>query len=462
MMSTFTTNPSGGAAAHRVYEPGRAWLLLGIIVVAGLVLRVWLLPFTGFADDMHQIIGWGMLAMQYGVAGVYTHVYPGTGRHLDYPPLYALILLVTVHLYQMLGLADPQHRFLAIALKVPATLADLGLCVATFLLVRRWFSQRSAVVAASIAAVTPSTWLVSSYWGQVDSLAAMFVAFALYAAVSRRYLVAWVCLALGLLVKPLPIVIAPLLLVWQLRNEGFSPRLALGPAASLATAYLISLPFAPSPQPLAVLAWLARFVQMGISRYPMTSVSSFNLYTITGWFRQSDEVPLLGVSLHVWGQVIFGLLLAGVTLALAVGLAPERDSGARERALVTGCVLVLAGMFILLTRMHERYLFFAAALAPALWYAGTWQRVAGATMMVTFALNCAVILWSYAGGASSPSHLAAVHAASSSSSSPHYGLIIGHVVSVINVIVLAALAYYVGRDALRARDDGGSGVRNAA
>lgn len=467
MRSTSTTNASNDAtlkrrvnerASSKRADPGHAWLLLAVVVLAGLALRAAVLPFPGFADDMHQITGWGMLAIQYGVGGVYTHVYPGTGRHLDYPSLYGLILVATVRLYQVLGLADPHHRLLAIALKLPATLADLGLCVITFLLVRRWYSQQHALIAASIAAVTPSTWLVSSYWGQVDSLAAMFVALALYAAITGRYVFAWVCLTLGVLVKPLPIVIAPLLLVWQVRNDGFSARLALGPAASLATAYLVSLPFASSPHPLAVLAWLAHFTQVGISRYVMTSVSAFNLYTITGWFRQSDEVPLFGVSLHVWGQLIFGALLAGVTLALASRLAFELDRGARERAVITGCVIVLAGMFVLLTRMHERYLFFAAALAPALWYAGIWQRTAGAALMLTFSMNCIVILWSYARGASSP-YAAAVHAASTPS--PHYGLIIGHVASAINVLVLLALAYYFGRDAVPPRADNAPRVHSA-
>lgn len=428
-----------------------SWLLLSVIVLAGLAIRAAALPSPGFAGDMHQIIGWGMLAMQYGTAGVYTHLYPGTGRHLDYPPVYALILVATVRLYQSLGLADPHHRFLAIALKLPATLADLGLCVVTFLFVRRWCSQQRALVAASIAAVTPSTWLISSYWGQVDSLAAVFVALALYAAISKRYSVAWMLLTLGVLVKPEPIVIGPLLLIWQLRNEGLSPRLALGPAAALVTAYVVSVRFAPSPEPLTVFAWLMRFVQVGIARYPVTSFGAFNLYTVTGWFKHSDEVPLLGVSLHVWGEVFFGVLLAGVALALAARLASDGDRGAREQALVTASVVVLAGLFVLLTRMHERYLFFAVALAPALWYAGTWQRAAGATMMVTFTLNCAVILWSYARGSSSPKYVPPVHAAAS----PHYGLIIEHIVSAINVLALAALAYFFVREAVRARQNAG-------
>jgi Gpi18-like mannosyltransferase len=415
------------------------------IVVAGFLLRAAVLPAPGFAGDMHQIVGWAMLAKQYGAGGLYTHVYPGTGRHLDYPSFYALILLATVHAYEALRLSDPEHRFLTIALKLPATLADLGLCVATFLFARRWFSMGRALVAASIAAVTPSTWLISAWWGQVDSLAAVFVAFALYAAIAKRYVVAWTCLTLGVLVKPLPIVIAPLLVIWQARSEGLSPRLALGPAASLVTAYLVSLPFAP-PSPPATFAWLARFVQAGIARYPLTSFGAFNLYTVTDWLKGSDEVRILGISLRLWGQIAFGILLAATACALAIRLGGERDRGERERALVTACFLVLAGMFVLLTRMHERYLFFAAALAPALWYAGPWQRVVGATVMATFTINCATIFYSYAAGSGSPSHAAAPPHADTS---PHYGLLVQHVVSLVNVVALAALAYYVGSNAPR-------------
>lgn len=435
--------------ARRARDSGSVWPVLAVLL-AGLAIRGAALPFPGCVNDIQEFTGWAMLVMQYGLAGLYTHLDPVTGHAVNYPPIYAFVLATTSRLYEALRLADPHQHILAMMIKLPATLADMGLCIVTYLIVRRWFSPQRAFVATAIAATTPSIWLISAYWGQVDSLAAFFVVLALYLAISERYVIAWLCLALGVLVKPQPIVIAPLLLLWQLRNQGMSPRLAFGPAASVTVAYLVSLPFAPSPHPLAVFAWLAHLLQGGIQLFRSASIGAFNLYTVVGRFNQSDDVPFLGVPLRFWGDAAFAALLAFVAVTLAMRLSRERDRGARERSLVTACVVVLAGMFVLLTRMHERYLFFAAALVPALWYAGQWERLLGATMMTTFTINCAAIL-------SSPAfsrHTAAANAAAQSIIISHgrpTAWVAVHVISLINVLALAALAYHFGHEAVGAR-----------
>jgi Gpi18-like mannosyltransferase len=414
----------------------RSWRLLLVVVLCGLALRLAVLPFDGYARDMAEFTRWAILASHGSLQGLYTVPDPVTRHVVNYPPVYALILAGIAHLYQALHLADPDHRVLAMLLKIPATLADLVLCVVTFLFVSRWFSQSRALVAALIAALSPSTWLISSYWGQVDSLAAACVALALYAMVRKQYVIAWIVLALGVLIKPQPIVIAPLLLVWQAREQGFSPRLVLGPAASIVTSYLVSLPFVPSPQPLAVFAWVSNLLHVGVDLFPNTSVGAFNLYTIKGWFYQPDTVTVLGVSLRMWGEAAFGALVTLVTIALAVRLARERDRPLREEVLLTACFIVLAGMFVLLTRMHERYLFFAVAIAPMLWYVGRWERTVGTTMMVTFTLNCGWVMFI---AAHPTSHL------------HRLDLLLGHGLSLVNVVALGALVYHFVRDAVRSR-----------
>jgi Gpi18-like mannosyltransferase len=423
-----------------------------VVVLCGLAVRLALLPFDGYASDTGEFIRWATLASHVGLQGLYTFPDPVSGHVVNYPPAYALILELTVRLYQALHLADPDHRVLAMVLKIPATLADLVLCVVTFFFVIRWSSRPRALIAASIAALSPSAWLLSSYWGQVDSIAAAFVALALYAMIRKRYLLAWIVLTLGVLIKPQPVVIAPLLLIWQVNEEGFSPRLLLGPAASIVTTYLVSIPFAPSLQPFAVFAWVANLLQVGVNLYPDTSVGAFNLYTIQGWFRQPDAVSVLGVSVRMWGEVAFGALVAVVGLALAARLARERNRLLCEATLITACFIVLAGMFVLLTRMHERYLFFAVALAPMLWYVGRWERSAAATMMVTFTLNCAWVLLITAHGAAPAAHGAAPAAHAGGSVTNHLsGLasLVGHGLSLVNVLALGALMYHFVRGALR-------------
>jgi Gpi18-like mannosyltransferase len=436
---------------RRLADSSFAWPLVAALL-AGVVIRAAALPFPGCVLDIQEFTGWAMLVMRYGLTGLYTHLDPITGHAVNYPPMYAFVLAATTRLYEALHLADPHQRILAMMIKLPATLADVGLCAVTYLIVRRWFSPRRALAATAIAATTPSIWFISAYWGQVDSVAAFFVVLALYLAISERYFVAWLCLALGVLVKPLPIVIAPLLLLWQLRDQGISPRLALGPSASAAIAYIVSLPFAPSPQPLAVFAWLAHMLQDGIQLFREASIGAFNIYTVVGRFSQSDETPLLGVPLRLWGDTAFGVLLTLVAVTLWIRITGEQDDVAREQALITACLVVLAGMFMFLTRMHERYLFFAVALVPALWFAGKVERAIGATMMTTFTINCIAILSS---GLLSPHSAAGVHGDGAQSLVVTHGRsaawVVVHVVSLINVLALAALAFYQVQQAVDRR-----------
>lgn len=371
-------------------------LAFTIVLLAGLAIRLAVLPFHGHTYDMQTFLGWAHLLMRFGPQGLYQHVEPFSGHHVNYPPAYGLILMLVVSAYQLLHVVDPQQRLFWVALKLPATIADLAICLMIFALVRRWFGERAAVGAAALAAATPAMWLVSSYWGQVDAISAAFTLLALWAAIRGRSIGAWICLALAVLVKPQPIVIAPLLLLWEFRERGPSWRLVAGPLAAGVVAYLTSLPFAPSHDPGQVALWLTNLLQLGVGMFPRTSIGAYNLYTITGWFGTSDVLPLFGLSLRTWGEIAFAALLAFVMVVLYRRLALDADARSRERTLFLACFIVLAALFELLTRMHERYLFWAVALAPLLWYAGRWQRAVAATMSAAFILNCAFVLFNVA------------------------------------------------------------------
>ena len=199
-------------------------------------------------------------------------------------------------------------------------------------------------------------------------------------------------LALAVLVKPQPLVIAPLLLVWQFRADPAPARLLLAPIGGFAVAYLGSLPFAPSAYPLATLSWLAQRYQTAVQLYPFTSVSAFNLYTVADGFFESDQKHVLGFALSTWGLAAFLALLASLSIAFAAFLFAEPHSTAREQALYTASFIALAGLFMLTTRMHERYLFAALTLVPLLWLRGRWSRVVAATMVGTFTVNCVLVL----------------------------------------------------------------------
>jgi Gpi18-like mannosyltransferase len=359
-------------------------------------LRLALLRLHGHQHDVRIFVGWAKVLAQYGTHGLYAHPDPASGTFVNYPPAYALSLLAVVRAYQYVAPhADPGDAILIALLKLPAIVADLGIAALAFLIVRRWTSPRNALVATAIAAFGPSTWPVSAIWGQVDSLCALFLVGAFYAAIARRYELAWISLAIGILIKPFPLAVAPLLAVAQYRDAGFSPRLVLGPACAVAVAYVTTLPFAPGAAPFAALAWLARQYASGQSLFPLTSVNAWNLWTA---FAEPvpDSLRVAGLSLQAWGWIFFGALDLAVTIVLARRLASERGRAAEHVATLAWFVALL-GVFDLASRMHERYLIFALALAPLVWFCGRPERVAALLLMLTFTLNSGLVLyWKFA------------------------------------------------------------------
>jgi dolichyl-phosphate-mannose-protein mannosyltransferase len=367
---------------------------LGAILVGALLLRLAFLPvlLPGGAGDVKTFAGWTHLLLAYGTHGLYTHVEPFSGHVIDYPPGYALVLAGIAHLYAPLAPADHRRLVLLAFLKLPAILADLGLCVVTFALVRRWRPRRDALIAAAVIAFTPATWMLSAVWGQIDSIPMLVFLFAIALMFARRYTAAWIALGLAVFVKPQAIVAAPLFLVWQIAHEGVRPKLALGPALAFVVAYLGSLPFAPSASPPATFQWLLGCYQAGAALYPYRSVSACNIYTLRGDFYGSDSVPILGVPLWAVAIAVFGALVLVITIG-AQRLIAKTDPIGREKLLVTACFIVFTAMFVITTRMHERYLFPAIVLVPFVWYAAPRLRIAAATLTVTFIGNCAFQLF---------------------------------------------------------------------
>jgi Gpi18-like mannosyltransferase len=361
---------------------------LAWIVALAFALRVAVLPFHGYQHDLTIFVGWAHILMAYGTHGLYGRPEPVTHTALNYPPGYALQLLAVTGVARLLLPHAGTHgdALLGGLLKVPPILADLGSVVLAYAIVRRWRGDRAALGAAAIAALGPWTWPVSAFWGQVDSTCSVLLVLALWLALEDRFTAAWLALVAGILVKPFPIVVLPLLVALQLRREGVSLRLAAGPAAGAALAYCASLPFAPNAAPLATMGWLARQYTSGQGLFPMTSVNAYNV-----WLVASPPVPdgrrAFGLSLQTWGWLAFGAFDAAVTLAFWRRFGRERNRTAGEQLVTLAWFVATLGLFVLATRMHERYLIFALAFAPMLFWCGAWQRLAVVVLSLTFTAN---------------------------------------------------------------------------
>ena len=362
----------------------REWLTLGVLLFAGLLLRLIFLPAPGHETDIGTFEAWTASLWQYGTKGFYLHT-----NFVDYPPGYMLVLSAVGLVYgAIVNNFGGIHALTFMTLvKLPAILSDIGIAYLTYLIARRTWSSGQAFLSVVVVAFNPAIWFVSAIWGQADSVAAVFLVWALYMALTERFEFSWALLALAVLIKPQPLVVFPLLLFYQIRKQGWTWRLALVPVITLAVAYAGSVPFSPTYDPPHVWQWLYLRYHTGTAVYPFNSVNAFNLYSIVRDMWQSDTATIFFMPQWLWGVVIFGALTIAVTMRQWRLTAPTVDPRVAERTIYMAWFLVLLGLFMLTTRMHERYMFTALAVAPLIWNIGRTQRVVVSILSATFIVN---------------------------------------------------------------------------
>ena len=368
---------------------------IAALCVAAFVLRLLPIGLIGHATDIATFENWLLVLAKYGPSGFYTHV-----QFIDYPPGYMLFLWGAAGLHWLLdwmGLAKHGLDTLLISVKMPAILADIGLVYLTYLIMRRNWDLRTALVgAAIIAALNPDIAFLSAYWGQADSVAALFLVWAIYLALTGRFEFAWAALAFAILIKPHPIAVVPLFVLWQIRRQGLTWRLAAIPVVTGLVAYLGTAPFTSDRSPLALFQWLYGTYARGRDGYPYNSVNAFNLYSMKNDFWQSDMQPvqlnLFGLHanlgpLWMWGVGIFTGFLIAFALRQWRTTGPDVSRADAENSFISACFLTMLGYFMLLTRMHERYLFTAIVLIVLVRPLGAVQRVVTVALACTFLVD---------------------------------------------------------------------------
>jgi dolichyl-phosphate-mannose-protein mannosyltransferase len=349
------------------------------IFTLALMLRLLLVPNTGFYGDLGLFKEWTSRLAQVGPRHFYVH-----GQLQDYPPGYLYLLWFTGKIS-----ATPGY----LALKLPAILADLGLAwiagtfaarIAPAQLARRWPVRK--LVAASIL-FNPAIIVLSAVWGQVDSVPAMFVLWSLLLLFTgerslSRDVTAFLLFAVAFAIKPQAAFVLPVMLYVLYRRyiyrrprpEWFGGALRIAAVGAPSLILWANSGLAFGLDPLALL----RFYRHSTTIYPVTSANAFNIWGAAGFWRDDSTgdnvLRVAGVpSLYV-GTSLF---LAALTLTLW-WVHRALDRGADEaRVLMVGAAAVSLLAFLTLTRMHERYMFLSLiCLAPLIvaralrpWYA---------------------------------------------------------------------------------------------
>jgi hypothetical protein len=318
------------ADAGRARDP-RPYVALAAILALAVVARLLALTVPGHWGDVEVMARWAENLAQFGPGQFYQH------DNAIYPALLPFVWPLGV-------LLDGEP--LRTAIKGASIPFDLLIGVVLYAVVSRRTDARMGLLSASVYLFNPAAIVAGPMWGQVDAAGTLFFLGALVALATNRYGLAGALAVLAGLAKPqfglvvLPIVVVTIQQAWQGRN--WRPLLRVGLGGAVA-ALGVGLFFGLNPGTWAALvAGAAQFQQK-------TSLGAFNVWGLVVGFEVPDA-PYVGI-----GAV---LLVAGLVAALI----PLRRGHDLATVLAVGLLLAFA-FYFLPTRVHERYLFPALAVA---------------------------------------------------------------------------------------------------
>ena len=347
------------ARGLRAVGPARNELRVLIAVLsAAAAVRLVLAPLVaGYGVDIACFTSWSLHMANVGPAQFYQTV-----SFCDYPPGYLYVLLVDGLLMNLLGVTGGPGAELIV--KLAPIACDIAGAALVYRLVRESAlcaalgegraRGRTALLLAGLYAFNPAAVVTSACWGQADAVLALLVLLALWLASDGRWRMALPVYVAACLVKPQALMLAPLgaaVLVKQtvLAVRGRDGRalrdLGLGLLFAALTALTIVLPFSPG-QPAD---WLIAKYTETLSSYNHGTLSTGNLMYLLGgnWVDASLPSPL-GLSYSALGWTLMALSIAFV-IALYV-------LDARRGSLFELSALLLAALYALGPKMHERYL----------------------------------------------------------------------------------------------------------
>ena len=378
------------------------WRTGGLLALA-LGLRVVLAPFPGFVGDANGMVQYARVTAQQGLFAV---------SNIRTPELWPAGYVYHAWLAgKMLDGRLRDSRTVPfgettagerLGVRVFPILYDVAIGGLLLIVVGRLVSPTAGLWGAAIYLFNPGTVVNAALWNY-DSMASFFVLVAVvFAGAGLRdgrtvmWALAGAAAGLGFCAKLQAGEVAPVLgLMALLSGRG---RALFGSA--IAFVIVTAAAYAPF---LAGQQWiyLRRVFVDSFQSYPFTHVNSYNLWGL--WFQMPVDHRLAGITLESIGR----LLYLGALAWLAWQMARQRtvqtgSSAAFSRAAIVSAYACLAP-FILLTRMHERYLAPAVALCVLCGMLDRRLRFFMWGISATYALNLLAVLtqtcWHPAGSA---------------------------------------------------------------
>lgn len=321
------------------------FLILFFII---LLFRIALFVLPSFQIDMSDWQAWSYRLIAVGFRNFYSQNY-----FSDYFPGYLYVLWLIGNTYQFLfsNLSFGNFRF-EVLIKSVTLLFDIGTAYFVYKIVKI-HSPKLSKIGAFLYLSNPAVIFNSSIWGQIDGIFTFFLIYSAYLLVEkRRSSKSALSSSIAILVKPQSLALLPVFLAYNLNSKKNLAKVIL---VIFLVPIALSVPFFLNDPFFG----LFKLAQKSVDVYPFSSLYAFNFWGIFNWWQPDNKIILL--SYKTWGSLFYLISI----LSILIPIIKNKKNSVK---FYFASALSFLSFYLLLTRMHERYLFpfFAFILLAAL------------------------------------------------------------------------------------------------
>lgn len=329
-----------------------------ISIVLLFLLRIFF-SFLVWHPDLNNHADWGIRFFEYGPAKFYapeSNVWNFTWPNQPPGTMYMFagvrkVFEFTFNLFWNINLKIPlfpssiisyfETNLYPALLKLPAILADFGIAY----LIYKWTNKKWASL---VWLINPVVWYNSTVWGQYDSVINFFALASFYLLNRKNLTLSALALAFSLYIKASLLIFVPIWVAVAIAHKFRIRDYIFTVFAGFTFITIITLPFS-SGNPIL---WLLNLYQYKIfvQQLHFITANAFNLWAgLTSIYEKSDSLILMGLTFQTWGFILYALAYTPLLI--------NAFKAINTKNIIWILSLVSFGSFILLTNMHERYIY---------------------------------------------------------------------------------------------------------
>ena len=329
-----------------------------LLIVFLLILRI-IFSFVVWHPDLNNHADWGVRFFEYGASNVYSpdaNVWsytwpnqpPGTmymfaGIRKMYEFVFKVFWQVNIKVpaFPSAIISYFETNLYPALLKLPAILSDFGIAY----IIYKWTRKKWAGV---LWLLNPVVWYNSTIWGQYDSVINLLALLSFYLLSKKKLNVSLLAFALSIYVKASLLIFAPIFLILALRQRYKIGNWMMAVGLSLLVILILTIPFTDKNS----LIWLYELYskKIFVQQLHLITANAFNLWAaVAGIHERPDSLPFLGLTYKLWGYILFAISY----VPLLIKVYKKQDL----KTVVWVLALAAFSSFVLLTNMHERYLY---------------------------------------------------------------------------------------------------------